>query len=63
MKNCKYCNSEMECVHVDDNGGQGRIKSIAFNVYVCENHECMALLREDVWSDAGDTWIKPGNEE
>lgn len=60
---CKYCESEMEFVSCDDNGGGGFRISVAYNVYQCPNSNCMSLCREDVWQYAGERWIAPQFEE
>ena len=49
---CKYCDSDMVLIQVDDNPNTG----FAHNIFYCE--ECQTTLHNRVWNNKGNTWIK-----
>ena len=54
---CISCDSPMDAVSVYDNCGSQ--KPVAYNVYQCDG--CGTLCKEDVWSNAGLTFIDSEN--
>lgn len=48
---CAKCGGNMGLEFVSDNPTMG----IAYNVYSCD--DCLTICREDVWKNAGKTWI------
>ena len=48
---CAKCGGTMRLKFVSDNPTMG----IAYNVYSCD--DCLTICREDVWKNAGKTWI------
>lgn len=51
MMKCAKCGGNMGLEFVSDNPTMG----IAYNVYSCD--DCLTICREDVWKNAGKTWI------
>lgn len=49
------CNAYMNLIAVYDQGVSSEREAYAYNLYQC--YSCGALCKEDVWSNAGITWI------
>lgn len=54
--NCKDCDGQMEFIGCNDDPNEG----YAYNIYHCAN--CMVILKNDVWNNAGNLWIDKDNK-